>query len=163
MNEQIHDAVTRRTFVRGATVAVGALATGCATSNRIKPAGSLIPGDAPIRIGLIGCGGRGTGAAGQALKADPGVVLYAMGDAFPDRLTSSRGHLEKQFSDRVDVPEARQFSGFDAYQKVIDSDVDMVILTTPPHFRPEHFKAAVAGGKHIFMEKPMAVDGSGVR
>ncbi|MCH2140097.1 MAG: Gfo/Idh/MocA family oxidoreductase [Phycisphaerales bacterium] len=154
---------TRRTFVQGASLAVGAFATGCATSKRLTPAGAIVPPKETIKIGLIGCGGRGSGAAGQALNADPGVTLYAMGDAFPDRLSSSRKHLMDRFDTRVDVPESRQFSGFDAYQKVIDSGVDMVILTTPPHFRPEHFKAAVRGGKHVFMEKPMAVDGTGVR
>ncbi|HCA38143.1 MAG TPA: oxidoreductase, partial [Phycisphaerales bacterium] len=120
-------------------------------------------GDDKIRVGLIGCGGRGSGAAGQALKADPGVVLYAMGDAFQDRLESSRTHLSGTYGDRVDVPKERQFIGFDAYKQVMDSGVDVVILTTPPHFRPEHFKTAVAAGKHVFMEKPMAVDGPGVR
>ena len=86
-----------------------------------------------------------------------------MGDAFGDRLGSSHAHLAGQFGDRIDVTQSRQFVGFDAYQSVIDSGVDVVILTTPPHFRPEHFKAAVKGGKHVFIEKPMAVDGPGVR
>ncbi|MCP4840082.1 MAG: Gfo/Idh/MocA family oxidoreductase [Planctomycetes bacterium] len=156
------DIWTRRTFVRGAGLTVGALATGCTTAPR-GATSVAVPADQPIRVGLIGCGGRGTGAATQALRADPGVVLYAMGDAFPDRLTSSQGHMEGQFAGRVDVPESRRHIGFDAFQKVLNEDVDMVILTTPPHFRPEHFKAAVAAGKHIFMEKPMAVDGTGVR
>jgi predicted dehydrogenase len=121
-----------------------------------------------LRIGFIGCGGRGTGAAGQALHADKNVVLAAMGDVFPDRIQSSLAALhkegaEKGFTDRIQVPPEKRFIGLDAYQKVIDSGVDVVLLTTPPCFRPVHFKAAVDAGKHIFTEKPVATDAPGVR
>ena len=121
------------------------------------------PGDT-LRVGLIGCGGRGTGAAAQALAADPSVKLVAMGDIFAERLQSSLGTLKKQatIATKLDVPEKSQFIGFDAYQKVIDSS-DVVLLATPPHFRPMHIEAAVAAGKHIFAEKPIAVDAPGVR
>ncbi len=171
MTDTPHDDCTRRTFVRAAGTTVGVMAvSGCQTgkkdnSNLASGSASLAhtDGDDKIRVGLIGCGGRGSGAAGQALKADPGVVLYAMGDVFSDRLENSRGHLTNTYGDRVDVPQERRFIGFDAYKQVMNSNVDVVILTTPPHFRPEHFKAAVAAGKHIFMEKPMAIDGPGVR
>ena len=169
MSDSHQDPCTRRRFVAGASATVGMMAVAGCTSATKKDAtltsGALThaEGDDKIRVGLIGCGGRGTGAAGQALRADPGVVLYAMGDVFQDRLDGSRGHLTSSFGDRVDVPEDRRFVGFDAYQQVMNSDVDVVILTTPPHFRPAHFKAAVAAGKHVFMEKPMAVDGPGVR
>lgn len=121
------------------------------------------PGDT-LRIGLIGCGGRGTGAAAQALAADPSVKLVAMGDVFADRLQLSLGTLKKQaaIATKLDVPEKNQFIGFDAYEKVIETS-DVVLLATPPHFRPMHIEAAVAAGKHIFAEKPIAVDAPGVR
>ena len=121
-----------------------------------------------LRVGLIGCGGRGTGAAGQALNADKNVVLTAMGDVFADRIQSSLAALhkegaEKGFTDRIKVPPENRFVGLDAYQKVIDSGVEVVLLATPPCFRPVHLKAAVGAGKHIFTEKPMATDAPGVR
>ncbi len=116
-----------------------------------------------LKIGLIGCGGRGTGAANQALHADDNVVLTAMGDVFSERLQSSLNELKRQMPDRVKVDAEHSFVGLDAYQKVIDSGVDVVLLTTPPGFRPQHFKAAVAAGKHVFCEKPMATDAPGVR
>ena len=121
-----------------------------------------------LRIGFIGCGGRGTGAAGQALFADKNAVLTAMGDVFPDRIQSSLAALhkegaEKGFADRINVPLERRFVGLDAYRQVVDSGVDVVLLTTPPAFRPAHLKAAVAAGKHVFSEKPVATDVPGVR
>ncbi len=116
-----------------------------------------------IKVGLIGCGGRGTGAAAQAVSAAPSVKLVAMGDAFQDRLEESRAQLIKEYGGKIDVPQDRCFVGFDAYQKVIASDVNYIILATPPGFRPQHLKAAVAAGKHIFAEKPVAVDGPGLR
>jgi hypothetical protein len=100
-------------------------------------------GSDTIRVGLVGCGGRGTGAAFQALKADQEVVLTAMGDMFEEKLSASLQRLTKQDPQRVRVPPEGQFVGFDAYRNVIDSDVDVVILATPPHFRPAHLKAAV--------------------
>jgi predicted dehydrogenase len=120
-------------------------------------------GDAPLRIGLIGCGGRGTGAASQALSTAGEVRLVAMADAFSDRLDSSLKTLLQYHPEKVDVPEERRFVGFDAFQKVIDSDIDILVIATPPGFRPIHFEAGVAAGKHIFMEKPVAVDGPGIR
>ena len=147
---------SRRQFVNTSTAAIGAAAL-------VTPSLAWARGDDTIKVGLIGCGGRGTGAAGQALNADPGVVLWAMGDAFDDRLQSSHGNLVAHAGDRVQAPEERRFSGFDAYRNVIDSGVDVVILTTPPHFRPAHMRAAIEAGKHVFTEKPMAVDGPGVR
>lgn len=116
-----------------------------------------------LKIGLIGCGGRGTGAAIQALTADPDVVLTAMGDVFIDRLEESLAALTKVKADKVKVDKKHQYIGFDAYQKVIDSGVDVVLLTTPPAFRPDHLVAAIAAGKHVFCEKPVAVDAPGVR
>jgi myo-inositol 2-dehydrogenase / D-chiro-inositol 1-dehydrogenase len=116
-----------------------------------------------LRVGLIGCGGRGTGAANNALRADSNTVLVAMADVFGDRLNNSLQSLQKEHGDRVKVDPEHRFTGFDGYQKLIDSGVDVVLLATPPGFRPYHLQAAVAAGKHVFCEKPMAVDAPGVR
>lgn len=115
-----------------------------------------------LKIGLIGCGGRGTGAAQQALSADPNVVLWALGDAFEQPLKSSLQGLSG-FGAKVEVPQERQFVGLDAYQKVIESGVDVVLLAAPPGFRPQHLRASIEAGKHVFAEKPMAVDVAGVK
>jgi myo-inositol 2-dehydrogenase/D-chiro-inositol 1-dehydrogenase len=153
---------TRRDFLKASTAAAvtGAIA-GSLSIARSAHAGA----DETIKIGLIGCGGRGTGAASQALQTAGPVKLIAMGDAFPDQVESCLSTLqaEPSLGERIDVPQDRRFSGFDAYQKVIDSGVDLVILATPPGFRPIHLAAAVAAGKHSFVEKPVAVDGPGVR
>ncbi len=116
-----------------------------------------------LKVGLIGCGGRGTGAAKQALNADDNVVLTALGDVFEDRITSCHEVLTKIHPEKVKVDKDHLFIGFDAYQKVIDSGVDVVLLATPPGFRPDHLTAAIDAGKHVFCEKPMAVDAPGVR
>ncbi|MCL4789090.1 MAG: Gfo/Idh/MocA family oxidoreductase [Verrucomicrobia bacterium] len=116
-----------------------------------------------LRVGLVGCGGRGSGAADQALKADPNVVLTALGDAFPEPLQDSLRNLKKAHGDKVKVTPDKCFSGLDAYQKVIDSGVDVVLLAAPPGFRPVHLAAAVKAGKHVFCEKPVATDAPGVR
>jgi myo-inositol 2-dehydrogenase / D-chiro-inositol 1-dehydrogenase len=116
-----------------------------------------------LRVGLIGCGGRGTGAAMQALKADPDVVLTAMADVFTDHLEESYQALVKSFPKKVKINKDNKFVGFDAYKKLIESDVDVVLLATPPSFRPDHLMAAVDAGKHVFCEKPVAVDAPGVR
>ncbi|MEZ6013523.1 MAG: Gfo/Idh/MocA family oxidoreductase [Planctomycetota bacterium] len=156
--------LSRRTLLRSSTFGAGAFAVGAPLLAKARYTGRAA-GDATLRIGLVGCGGRGSGAAAQALRADPNVRLVAMADAFGDNLEGSLNGLrgDKEVGDRVDVPEERRFSGFDAYQRVIDSDIDVVILATPPGFRPMHFEYAVAKEKHIFMEKPVAVDGAGVR
>ena len=118
-----------------------------------------------LRVGLVGCGGRGTGAACQALAADPAVRLVALADAFGDRLEESLSYLqaESSISGKVDVPPDRRFVGFDACERLLASGVDVVLLCTPPQFRPAHLKLAVAAGKHVFAEKPVAVDAPGVR
>ncbi|WP_193212029.1 Gfo/Idh/MocA family protein [Luteolibacter marinus] len=115
-----------------------------------------------LKIGLIGCGGRGTGAASQALSADPDVKLWAMGDAFAPAITSSLQQLAS-FGGKVEVPEERRFAGLDAFKAVLESGVDVVLLASPPGFRPQHLRAAVEAGKHVFAEKPMAVDVAGVK
>jgi predicted dehydrogenase len=121
-------------------------------------------GDETLKIGLVGCGGRGSGAAAQALKADPNVKLWAMADAFGDRLESSLKNLQKaeEAAAKIEVPPERRFVGFDAYKHVIEQ-CDVVLLATPPQFRPMHLKAAVDANKHVFAEKPVAVDAPGVR
>lgn len=151
---------SRRAFLRtSATAALGgALAANLSVARGVHAAGSDV-----LKVGLIGCGGRGTGAAAQALNADPHVQLTALGDAFADRLQSSLDNLRKMFAEKVAVTDDHCFVGFDAYKNVIDSGVDVVILATPPHFRPAHLQAAVAAGKHVFAEKPVAVDAAGVR
>ena len=118
-----------------------------------------------LKIGLVGCGGRGTGAASQALRADKETELVAVGDMFDDRLQGSLAQLkgDGEIGARVKVSPDACFTGFDAYKKVIDSGVDVVLLASPPGFRPMHIEAAVAAGKHIFAEKPVAVDGPGCR
>ncbi|MGQ0649915.1 MAG: Gfo/Idh/MocA family protein, partial [Gemmatimonadaceae bacterium] len=124
---------------------------------------------ATLRIGLVGCGGRGTGAARDCLRGNDGVELVAVGDVFADRVAACRGSLTRAAADdpglaaKLKVDDASSFSGLDAYEKVIGSGVDLVILATAPGFRPSHLAAAIAGGKHVFMEKPVAVDPTGIR
>ena len=116
-----------------------------------------------LKVGLIGCGGRGTGAAYQASMADPNVRITAMADIFKDRLDKSYDNLMQENPDKIMVDEDHKFLGFDAYQKVLESDVDVVILATPPSFRPGHLEASIAAGMHVFCEKPVAVDAPGIR
>lgn len=148
---------SRRTFLKtGAATLVG----GALFEN--IPAKAFAQNNKVIRVGLVGCGGRGTGAAFEALKASKSVKLVAMGDAFADMLNSSYAKISSQFKDQVDVPEKRRFTGLDAYAKVI-AECDAVILATPPPFRPAHFEEAIKADKHVFMEKPLAVDVPGYR
>ena len=151
---------SRRDFLKTATTA--AVATAVAPKVDLFPAVHAAGSDA-IRVGLIGCGGRGTGAADDVLSSADGVTLVAMGDVFPDRLTASRDRLRQKFADKIAVTDDRSFTGFDAYKKVLASDINYVILATPPGFRPTHLSAAVAAGKNIFTEKPVAVDDPGIR
>ena len=188
MNTPPNSRTTRRDFLKASALAGGALAApsilGAAESQAPVPAqpaptpapaaqpalvaaGRLAqtapPNTATLRVGLIGCGGRGSGAASQALSADSNVILTAMGDAFEDQLQKSLQSLQKAHPEKVKVTPEKCFVGLDAYQKVIDSGVDVVLLATPPGFRPVHLKASVEAGKHIFCEKPMATDAPGLR
>lgn len=149
---------SRRKFIQytGAVLGGMALPLGAVNASHSNSANVL-------KVGLIGCGGRGAGAAGQALAADPDTILTAMGDVFSDRLDESYDALLEMYPNRVKVEKSNKFIGFDAYQKVINSGVDVVLLTTPPAFRPDHMMAAVSAGKHTFCEKPVAIDAPGVR
>jgi len=147
---------SRRDFIK-ASAAVG-MAVVLPGQERLFASGSD-----RLRVGLIGCGGRGTGAAQDCVNSSENVEIVAMGDLFQDSLDRSLAELSRTVDDKVSVSKDTCFVGFDAFERVISCDVDMVILGTPPHFRPEHLKAAIEAGKHVFMEKPVAVDPVGVR
>ncbi|WP_236974694.1 Gfo/Idh/MocA family protein [Membranihabitans maritimus] len=152
---------TRRDFIKSS----GTLALGSAILPTVDLSGKSMENkpNKVLKVGLVGCGGRGTGAAAQAMNADPDVELIAMGDIFPDKLENSYMALKEENPEKMKVDADHKFIGFDAYKKVIDSGVDVVLLATPPCFRPDHLKAAIAAGKHAFCEKPVAVDAPGVR
>jgi len=170
---KIKKELSRRKFISNTamgtigTIGAAGLLASCAGSEK-KGAGIKLPAllnQAPdgkvLKAGLIGCGGRGTGAAINFVDAGPNLQIVALGDVFQDKLDTSRAILTKQRN--IEVADDKCFTGFDSYQKVIDSGVDIVLLCTPTHFRPAHVEAAVNAGKHIFMEKPVAVDPVGAR
>ncbi|MBC7351216.1 MAG: Gfo/Idh/MocA family oxidoreductase [Thermogutta sp.] len=150
---------TRRNFLKK-----GSLATGLVLLSPNIPAVHAAGSDV-VKIALSGCGGRGTGAAADAMSNKVGVQvrLIALHDAFPERLEASYQALKGRFGDQVDVPPERRFTDLDGYQKLMETDADIVLLCSPPGFRPIHYEAAVKAGKHVFMEKPLAVDAPGVR
>jgi predicted dehydrogenase len=156
-------AFTRRDLLtHGSAAVIGAQLGGLSAMNaraRQEPGGAEL-----LRVGLVGCGGRGTGAAANALRADPNVKLVAMADAFPDHLEASLAELSSapDLALKLDVPPERRFSGFDGYKGVVEAS-DVVLLASPPYFRPEHTEACVAAGRHMFIEKPVATDGPGLR
>ena len=153
-----NSSTNRRTFIKAsgtAAVAASAISFPSVTFGK--------PDSRKLKIGFIGCGGRGTGAINQALTADSNCELYAMGEVFRDKLDRSLKSVQGRRAGQINIDEKRKFVGLDAYQKVLESGVDLVILTTPPGFRPLHFKAAVEAGKHIFLEKPMATDAPGLQ
>ena len=148
-----------RTLLAG-PAAAAALAAGLDIARTAHAAGSDM-----VRIGLVGCGNRGTGACREALLTEGPKRLVAVGDLFPERIEFSLKNLLKydDINSSIDVPDERRFVGFDAYQRVIDAGVDLVLLATPPHFRPIHYAAAIQAGKHAFLEKPICVDTPGYR
>jgi len=172
--------INRRSFLKNSALVGGALSTVSLSSSAIltscsdngpkyvplKAPGSYYIPELPekasegkaLKVGLIGCGGRGSGAVWNLLAAADGITVTALGDAFIDRLEGFVNGLQRR---NITVPEDKRFIGLDAYQKVIDSDVDIVIIATPPAFRPLHFKYAVEKGKHVFLEKPLFVDTNG--
>jgi myo-inositol 2-dehydrogenase / D-chiro-inositol 1-dehydrogenase len=153
----------RRDFLKtGAALAAG----------MALPSGAFAAGNDVIKVGIIGCGGRGTQAGENVLSAAPNVKIVAIGDAFPDRVRGCQARLKdfanqdelcRKYGNTVDLPDDRCFSGLDAFQKVIDCDVNYIIQATPPGFRPQHIEAVVAAGKNLFTEKPVGVDGTGIR
>lgn len=152
-----HDS-SRRKFLQTSSAAVAA---GAITS--MAPKAVHAQGSGTLKVGLIGCGGRGSGAAVNAMRADDNVSLTAMCDLFEDRLAQGKKLLQRQLKERFAVTDETSFSGFDGYKALLNTDVDVVILATTPHFRPQHLEAAIAAGKHVFCEKPVAVDPTGVR
>lgn len=153
--------LSRRYFIKTA---------GAITASALIPKNTILASESAwvannntLKVGLIGCGNRGTGAAKEALNADPNVILTAMADAFSDQLETSYKTLKSKLPQKVQIANDKKFVGLDAYQKLIDSDVDVVLLTAPTAFRPAHLETAVNAGKHIFCEKPFAVDGPGMR
>jgi predicted dehydrogenase len=152
--------VSRRTFVQTAAAATAAV---------VLPGGLDVAGSDVIRVGVIGCGGRGTGAAANVMEAADGIEIVALGDLMADRLAQCRAELSKMAASssaiaaKYKVTDDKCFTGFDAYRKVLAADVNYVILAAAPGFRPTHLEAAVAAGKHIFTEKPVAVDSTGIR
>ncbi|MBN2417704.1 Gfo/Idh/MocA family oxidoreductase [bacterium] len=154
---------TRRGFI-GAMAAAGTVALACSKTKKpegLPPMLETAPDGPVLKAGLVGCGGRGTGAAVNFLEAGPSLAVTALGDVFADRLNSARAKIEEKSGKTI--ADEHCFVGFDAFEKVIGSGVDVVILATPPHFRPEHFAAAVNARKHVFMEKPVCVDPVGAR
>lgn len=164
---------TRRDFIRAA--AIGSAGSSLLLTAPMSRSAHAAGTDETIKVALIGCGGRGSGAVVQALSTEGPVKLWAMADAFEDRLELSLSSLQRgaparydrdaspSLSDQIDVPPERRFTGLDGYKKAIDSGVDVAIITAPPGFRPQHFEYAVQAGKHVFMEKPVATDPSGIR
>jgi len=153
------DGLTRRDFVKRSAAATAGATAGLMASGNVAYA----DGTDTLRVGLVGCGGRGTGAAHDSYRSSDGVELVAMGDLFQDRMEESKEQLRKRLGDSFKVDQDHTFLGFDAYRKVIESDVDLVIFATPPAFRPTHLRAAIEGGKHVFIEKPVATDTAGIQ
>ncbi|MGH2622277.1 MAG: Gfo/Idh/MocA family protein, partial [Sphingobacterium sp.] len=152
---------SRRNFIKAAGVTS---LTGLLLNNvSLASAPKYTLNNKTLKVGLIGCGGRGTAAAMEAINADPNVILHAMADAFADHLEESHKSLTAKLGDKIKVTDKNRFVGLDAYQKLLATDVDVIILATPPAFRPAHLEAAVNAGKHIFCEKPFAVDAPGLR
>ena len=149
--------VSRRDFLKTASAASLAALVGGSK-------GLFASGSDQIRVGLIGSGGRGTGAAMDCVRSSENIVIAAVGDLFKDRVDSALARFKERLApENITVTPETCFSGFDNYKKVLECDIDMVILAAPPHFRPEHLKASIEAGKHVFMEKPVAVDPVGVR
>ncbi len=156
-----HTSPSRRQFLQASTLA----AVGGTLLSALSPSAIYAAGDDVLRVGIVGCGGRGLGAAGQALRADKNVKLVAMGDAFGDKLEQGLKALknDKEIADKIAVDDDHKFTGFDCTEKLLASGVDVILLCSPPGFRPAQMKAAVAAGVHVFCEKPVAVDAPGVR
>src|SRR5438876_12348257 len=156
MSRKISRKLTRGGFIQTSVAAAAA----AHTVLRIRPARAAVPEGPPLKAGLVGCGGRGTGAAKDILNSAHGIRITALADVFQDRLDGARKALIERGQE---IPDSQCFVGFDAYKKLIATDVDVVLLATPPHFRSTHFAAAVEAKKHVLMERPVAVDPAGIR
>ena len=147
------------------------LGAAAAVTSTLLTAGAYAAGSDEIKVGIIGCGSRGAGAGVDVLRAAKGVKIWAMGDAFEDRVKGSLRNLEHEAKDNDDIKkhantvevDGRVFTGLDAYKKVIDSGANYIILATPPGFRPLHIEATINAGKNLFTEKPVGVDAPGIR
>lgn len=161
MNTPNSSPFSRRDFVKLSAVGTGAAVAASLGASRVMAATA---GSDRIRVGVIGCGGRGRGAAQNCLESAAGIEIVALGDLFQRQVDGAETAIKK-FAAEKKLPEQKmqKFSGFDAYQKVLAAGIDMVILAAPPGFRPMHFEASVNAGKHIFTEKPVAVDPAGIR
>jgi hypothetical protein len=149
---------TRRTFIKASSATILGGALPLSMGSFANGAGSDT-----IRFALVGCGGRGAGAAAQIMNTKGNTRLVAVADAFPDKAAAAVAALKEHDASKVDVPEEHIFSGLGAYKQAIDVDCDLVVIATPPGFRPSQFEYAIKQGKHVFMEKPVAVDAPGVR
>ena len=149
---------SRRTFLTTSAAATAIAGTANFLTRSAHAAGSDI-----IKVGLVGCGGRGMGAADNAMKADAGCRLTAIAEVFYDRMESGKLQLKKNLGSQYEVPEEQCFSGWEALERILQTDINVVLLATPPGFRPAQMEAAVKAGKHVFCEKPVAVDAPGVR
>lgn len=159
----------RRHFLKGATAltALGAIGTGaflnaCSRKKVVEPSFlDQAPDGRLLKIGLVGCGGRGTGAIFNFINAGPNIQIVALADVFQDKIDNCRKQLKEK--NNIDIDDSKCFLGFDAYKELLNTDVDVVILATPPFFRPSQFDAAVRARKHVFLEKPVAVDPVGAK
>ena len=157
-HDQTTSGASRRDFLKTSTAVV----VGSGLASGLTIPGAFAAETDEIKVGVIGCDGRGTGAIDNVLNAAPGVRIVAVADLFKDRLEQSLKNLAKH-GEKVAIPADRQFVGWDAYEKVVASDVNYIILASPPAFRPAHLKAAIEAGKHVFTEKPVAVDPAGIK
>jgi len=149
--------LTRRGFMKTSALAAGAAASGVSLPR------AYAQGSGTLKIGLIGCGGRGKGAVSDCLNSSPGVKVVALADAFKDRVDGARNQFNKLGKAKADIPAGQCFTGLDAYKQLCACDLDIVLMATPPGFRPIHLAEAIKAGKNVFMEKPVAVDPVGVR
>ena len=149
---------TRRDFMKKTGIAAGAVATGLSLQRSVHAAGTT-----DIKFGLIGCGGRGSGAASNAMTAGKDIKLVAMADWFDFKATGARDRLKNMYPEQVDVADDKIFTGFDAYKGVLESDIDVVLIACAPHFQAPYLKAGIDAGKHVFVEKPHSLDAPELR
>ena len=153
----------RRSFLATSATTAAVAGTAVAGTASFLSRSAHAAGSDIIKVGLVGCGGRGSGAAKDAMTADAGCRLTAIAEVFYDRLENGKAGLKKALGSQYEVKDDQCFSGWEALDQILKTDIDVVLLATPPGFRPAQMEAAVAAGKHVFCEKPVAVDPVGVR